>query len=484
MSLTAALSSSVSALGTLQSQTRLLSANVANAQNPNYTRKVATLTTPAIDGLPGSPLIAQIARVAAPEVQQDLYSAQADYGRLSAQKTLTYDLAEVLDSTIANGEQPALARLLSEFELAWKNLEANPENSDLSNDVIRRGQDLATRINQLNAKQTPLRSRADDMVQTAVNTINDASVQIQALNVQIASVFGSGQPIGDLEDLRDLQVARLAELVSIKTISNDRGEMSVYTEAGVQITGSVAQQFTYTASTTGSAGDITYVGSATSLNAGFINGSIRAVLDYLNPTSAAVNSTDPNLGTLAKYVNQLDSFAFNLVTIVNDAYAAAEAAVPAPTPAEGTAFFTIGGLTSEEAQGIAITAALLNGTESLKILAAGDVQQAMRNTQIVTTDVNRQGTEGNGLVTGNITIFGLADTVLAYHARNADVNTTNADSAEQVQHTLEQKYRNLTGVDIDNELANLQVLQNNYAAMANVLNNITQMFDQLISIGR
>lgn len=164
MSLTAALSSSVSALGTLQSQTRLLSANVANAQNPNYTRKVATLTTPAIDGLPGSPLIAQIARVAAPEVQQDLYSAQADYGRLSAQKTLTYDLAEVLDSTIANGEQPALARLLSEFELAWKNLEANPENSDLSNDVIRRGQDLATRINQLNAKQTPLRSRADDMV--------------------------------------------------------------------------------------------------------------------------------------------------------------------------------------------------------------------------------------------------------------------------------------------------------------------------------
>lgn len=484
MSLTAALSSSVSALATLQSQTRLLSANVANAQNENYTRKVASLTTPAIDGLPGSPLISQIVRVAAPEVQQDLYTAQATYGKLNTQKLLSADLAEILDTTTTTGEQPALAKLVSEFELAWKNLEANPENAALSSEVIRRGQDLAVKINQLNAKQTQLRTRADDTVQNAINTINDASIQIQKLNVQISSTLGSGQPTGDLEDLRDLQVARISEMVGVRTLTNDRGEMTVYTEAGVQITGTIAQQFTYTPSTTGNAGTITYQGATTTLNGGFLNGSIRAALDYLDPTTAAVNSPDPNIGTLAKYVNQLDSFAYNLINIVNTAYNAAEAAVPAPTPAEGTDFFTFGGLTSEEAQGITVNTDLINGNASLKLLAAGDVQQAMRNTQITLNDINRQGAEGNGLLTGNLTIFGLVDTVLAYHARNADVNATNADSAEQVQHTLDQKYRNLTGVDIDTELANLQILQNNYAAMANVLNSITTMFDQLVNIGR
>ncbi|WP_430395513.1 flagellar hook-associated protein FlgK [Ferrovibrio sp.] len=484
MSLTAALSSSVAALGTLQQQTRLLSANVANAQNPDYTRKVATLTTPAIDGLPGSPLISQISRVAAPEVQQDLYTARADYGRTGTQKTLTADLAEILDATITTGEQPAIARLLSQFEAAWKNLEANPENSDLANEVLRRGQDVAVYINQLNAKQTQLRTRADDAVQTSVNTLNDASVQIQKLNVQIASALGSGQPTGDLEDLRDKEVSRIAELVSIRTLTNDRGEMTVYTEAGVQITGTIAQQFTYTPSSTGSAGNITYQGATTSLNGGFLNGSIRAALDYLDPSTTAVSSSDPNLGTLAKYVNQLDAIAYNLVTIVNNAYNAAEAATPAPVPPEGTDFFTFGGLTSQEAQGIAVNANLLNGTESLKVLAAGDVQQAMRNTQISAADVNRLGAESNGLTTGNLTIFGLVDNVLAYHARNAAVNADNADSAEQIQHTMDQKLRNLTGVDIDTELANLQILQNNYAAMANVLNNITQMFDTLVNIGR
>ncbi len=484
MSLTAALTTSVSALSTLQAQTRLLSANVANAQNENYTRKVATLTTPAIDGLPGAPLISHITRVAAPEVQQDMYAALASYGRTNAQKLLSADLAEILDTTTTTGEQPALAKLMSDFEQAWKNLEANPENAALSSEVIRRGQDLAIKINQLNAKQVQLRTRADDTVQNAVNTINDASIQIQKLNVQIASTLGSGQPTGDLEDLRDQQVARLAELVSIRTLTNDRGEMTVYTEAGVQITGTIAQQFTYTPSTTGNPGSITYQGASVELNGGFLNGSIRAALDYLDPSTAAVNSADPNVGTLAKYVNQLDAIAYNLVNIVNNAYNAAEGAVPAPTPAEGTDFFTFNGLTSEEAQGIAVNQALVSGTESLKVLAAGDVQQAMRNTQISLADVNRLGAEANGLLTGNVTLFGLTDTVLAYHARNADVNAANATTAEQVQHTLDQKYRNMTGVDIDTELATLQVLQNNYAAMANVLNSITAMFDQLVNIGR
>ena len=52
MSLSAALNSSLSSLLTLQQQTRLVSANVANAQQQDYTRKNVNLNTPAIQGLP------------------------------------------------------------------------------------------------------------------------------------------------------------------------------------------------------------------------------------------------------------------------------------------------------------------------------------------------------------------------------------------------------------------------------------------------
>lgn len=493
MSLSAALSTSVAALAAFQTQTRLLSANVGNAQNENYTRKVATLTTPGIDGLPGAPLIATITRVAATDVQQDHYSALADFGRLNTATDLTQGLAEILDATNSDGSQPEISALLSRFEDAWKTLEANPEDVASAQNVVRRGQDLVLKINQLYARQTDLRTRADEQAEAAVQTINNASTEIQKLNVQITSALGAGQPTGDLEDLRDQQVRRIAELVDVRILTNDRGEMSVYTTGGIQITGTVAQQFTYTRSSTTTAGTLTYQGSTNSLNTGILNGSLRAVLDYIDPTDAALNSSDPNVGTLAKYANQLDAFAYNLVNQVNTAYANGEAKVPAPTPAEGTEFFTAftAAETGFEAQSLTMNSDLLTGAASLKVMSAGDVQQAMRNNLITSADINRTGVtdsagsvQSNGLALNNVNLFGMLDGVMAYTARATDVNSVNRDAAERVEHTLDQKYRNLTGVDIDTELATLQVLQNNYAAMANVLNAITQMFDSVIQIGR
>src|SRR3546814_14331278 len=53
--------------------------------------------------------------------------------------------------------------------------------------------------------------------------------------------------------------------------------------------------------------------------------------------------------------------------------------------------------------------------------------------------------------------------VLAYHAKAADENETNRDTADNLQNALNQKMLNLTAVDVDTEMANLQTLQNNYA---------------------
>ena len=81
-------------------------------------------------------------------------------------------------------------------------------------------------------------------------------------------------------------------------------------------------------------------------------------------------------------------------------------------------------------------------------------------------------------------IFGLVNGVMAYHARQVSDNDAARDTAENLQASVEQKLRNLTGVNVDDELAQLTVLQNNYAALAQVMNAIREMFDEVISIGR
>jgi flagellar hook-associated protein 1 FlgK len=471
MSLSAALNTAVIGLQTLQQQTRIVSGNVANAQNPNYSRKVTTLTSPVAEGLPQAALISQITRVAAPEIQQDLYRITADYGQLDRQLNYTKELAETLDATNTTGEQPTLLAMMTRFEDAWKTLEATPEDTATRSLVVQRGMELAAEIRRLNSLQSELQTRAQEHLTTDVQIVNEAALQIAKLNVQITSQLAGNNPIGDLEDLRDQEVAKLADKIGIRTVVNDRGELFVYTDGGVQVVGTVAQQFEYQA--TGIPPGIFLQGGTDNLNQGFLNGSIRASLNYLDNTATGLASADPNVAVLSKYFNQLDSFAANLVTVVNTAYGANffnySAALAAPP---------------DEAGKIVVDPALVATPANVNPAVAGTVQQAMRNTTLTAAQINRSATDPNGLTITSVNIFGLINGVLAYHARMASDNESGRDTAERQQHTLDQKLRNLTGVNIDDELAQLQVLQNNYAALANVMNTVTAMFDELVNIGR
>ncbi len=487
MSLSAALNTAVIGLQTLQQQTRIVSGNVSNAQNPNYSRKIATLTTPVAEGLPQASLISQITRVAGPEIQQDLYKITADYGQLERQYAFTKELSEILDATNTTGDQPTLIAMLTRFEDAWKQLEATPEDTAIRSLVVQRGVELTTEIRRLNSLQSELQTRAQEQLIGDIAIVNEAALQIAKLNTQITSQGSGGNPIGDLEDLRDQEVAKLADKIGIRTVINDRGELFVYSDGGVQIVGTVAQQFEYQA--TGTPPGIFLKGGTSNLNLGFQSGSIRAGLDYLDSSATALASTDPNVGTLTKFFNQLDSLASNLVAVVNEAY----------DPTNVNQFFTFiaPGTPGQEAGFIQVNTALQTTPANLDATAAGRVQQAMRNQTLTANQIQRTtaaaatGTypqavtvDLNGLTISSVNIFGLANGILAYHARATADNESNRDTAERQQHALDQKLRNLTGVNIDDELAQLQVLQNNYAALANVMNTVTAMFDELVNIGR
>ncbi|PJI42405.1 flagellar hook-associated protein FlgK [Ferrovibrio sp.] len=475
MSLSAALNTAVIGLQTLQSQTRIAAGNVSNAQNPNYTRKVATLTTPTADGLPQAALVSSVTRAVAPEIQQDFFTANADYGRLDMQLGYSKELAEALDATNTTGDQPTILAMMTRFEDAWKQLEATPENNDLKSLVVQRGSELASEIRRLNGLQSELQNRAQQNVQTDIEAINTATAKVAELNGKIASLKAAGTPVGDLEDLRDAEIKRLSDKVGIRTLENDRGETFVYTEGGVQLVGTTAQKFEYVETANPPAypqAGIYLQGSSTDVTGGFLNGSTRASLDYLDVTASALASTDPNVGSLSKFFNQLDTFAANLADVVNTAYGGVFFDYSAPV-----------GTPPDEAGLLVVEAGVVADPSTLDATVAGTVQQAMRNTTMNNAQINRS-TDPNGLVVANVNIFGIANSILSYQARAAADNELQRDTSERLQHTLDQKFRNITGVNIDDELAQLQLLQNNYAALANVMNTITQMFDTLVNIGR
>jgi flagellar hook-associated protein 1 FlgK len=461
MSLTSALNTAVTGLSTLQSQISVVSANVSNSQNANYTRKTVSLTTPAVGGQPQAALVEAVVRAAAPEMLQDYYSATANYSQLSTSADRSRALTDALGASDTSGEQTTLETMMTNFEDAVKQLEATPEDTALKALVVQRGQELTAEIRRLAGLRTSLQTQAQDDINTGLNTLNEASKNIAKLNAQIVSQKAAGYPTGDLEDLRDAEVAKIAGLVGVRTMTSDSGVMTVYTESGTQLAGSQAQTFSYNATS----GTITN-GSGVDVTAGFRSGSVRANLDYLDSSAAAVSSADGNLGTLEKFFNQLDSLAQNIADVVNNAYGGVIFDYSATDPA-GT---------------ISVDGSLTADSTTLDATMMGAVQQAMRNTTLTAAQVNPTGNP-NGLSISSVNIFGLASGVMAYNAQQTSDNEANRDTAESMQAAVEQKFRNLTGVNVDDELAQLQTLQTNYAALAQIMNAIAEMFDQVISIG-
>jgi len=468
MSLSAALNTAVTGLATLQTQTGILSGNIANAQTAGYSRKYATLTTPVAGGLPQASLVQSVIRTTAPELMKDYYAAAANYGQLTVAADKARALTEALDAADSSDGQATLQKLLTNFESAVKALEATPEDTALKAQVVQRGKELAAEVNRLAGLRSSLQAQGQQDIQTGLKTLNDASANIAKLNAQIVSQKAAGNPVGDLEDLRDAEVAKISGLVGVRTVVSDKGAMTVYSDTGAQLAGTTAQTFSYDATS-----NTISNGAGIDLTAGFRTGSLRANLDYLDDSAAALANPDDNVGTLAKFFNQIDSLARNIADVVNAAY-------DDPATAAAEQIFTYNA--ADPSGTLAVDAALVATPSGLNAARMGAVQQAMRNTTLTATQVNPAG-DPNGLTISSVNIFGLTSGVLAYHARLSSETEANRDTADNLQAVLGEKIASVTGVDVDTELATMQTLQNNYAALAQIMTVITQMFDELISIG-
>ena len=145
-----------------------------------------------------------------------------------------------------------------------------------------------------------------------------------------------------------------------------------------------------------------------------------------------------------------------------------------PTGSQSGDFFVApAGLTPQDVNrsnlGIAIP--LASGTETLKFNTTTNVIGALTDTsrQIVNSGLSLTATSYSGLAAGFLT-----NTV--GQAEQAERLATNA---EALRADIKQRLRDEVGVNIDEELARLTVLQNSFAANARVIDTINRMFDAL-----
>ncbi len=327
MSLSAALNSSLSSLLTLQQQSRVASANVANAQTSGYTRKNVNLITPAVQGLPTGVAVQSVTRAVNQTLQNELLARNSEAAANAVQQQYLERIGSFL--SVQDGT-PRVTTMFQAFQQAWKDYEANPENATLARAVSTQGQLLATEINNLAAQPQQI----DALIQTDINQnltqLNQLVAQAYSINAQLVNQSSTGQPIGELQDQMDQIVGQISKITKVQVLGTGTAALQVLTAGGqTLVSGAVPPSFSYNPNTNQI--QVTINGGTQAVqNTAFAGGQLDALLrlraGYESQASTStfsqtvMGSSDPSDGALRKYVNQIDAIANQIAYTVNSTY--------------------------------------------------------------------------------------------------------------------------------------------------------------------
>lgn len=430
--------------------------NLANVNTAGYSRQrveFATVEPTAFYSMTRL-LLGNGVGIAAISRARDLYlegraqMANADGGR-------SHILAEAMRQVSNLYDEPSdrgIAASLDRFWESWSALGSNPGDSALKMQVRLAGQNLADKVRStyadLDRQQQSLRNVAGD----AIRRINELGQQIAELNSQIREQFVRGSEPSDLLDRRDLALQELSGLVGISTVAKSDGSVTVYIaefglvdEAGAQ---TYPSQFDPATNTVTDGARLYQVRS----------GKLRGLFE-------SIVMTQDQMGRLDALANSLRTSVNALHKTIPDAADTTERFFNDAVPQTGAIDFELTDWIKSDHNNV-ISGLSGNAGDGGIALALS----ALRDTPIAALDLRTFGD---------------------YHRDNfteaasfALYFTNQAETEAAVMRQIEQQRQAISGVSLDEEMANLLRFQRSFQAAAKALTVFDQTTEDLIGMLR
>jgi flagellar hook-associated protein 1 FlgK len=460
------LNASVNALNAQSYALQIAGKNLANVNNPAYSRETVifgdrgTVVTPngaqslglealGVEQIRNTLLDQQLTREISltssySASQQFLQNAQAGLGQ-------NISNTAAAASTGSNAGTGGLGAAIDDFFNAFQGLAAAPTDNGAQQTLLQKAAILTDSFNQADTRLAQVQTDINTQVQGDVGNVNQLLQTIASLNNQIGRVeIGAPNSAVDLRDQRQAALEKLAAYVPFDTSAGANGMVQVTMKDatgaaitvvnGATVTGPVA--FTVTGLTAGAAA------TPVALASGSIYGEL--------------STRDGAVQTLR---SSLDGLASQLVTSVNTAYN------PSATP--GADFFNPAGTTAGTiaTAGGLTAASLVAGTG-----AAGDNSIALAVAAVANQPFS---TAGGDAINGTISqAYSNAVSNLGQALSSTNELVTNQTSVQ----TLVQNQRDsVSGVSLDEEMANIVKYQRAYQASSQVFNVVNGLLDTVIN---
>jgi flagellar hook-associated protein 1 FlgK len=480
MTLSAALSVALSGLQVSTTMLQLTSNNIANATTAGYTAKQAIVSAVGLGSNVSGAAITGYTRSTNAALTTSLNNATSDASYSNTQNNYLQQIQTVLGS---QSDNPPLSDAVAQFQSAWTQFSAAPENSAQQAAVMQAANTLTAQIRAVASGAVNLQKQVTTDTSTTVATLNKNLNSITALNQQIAIARGANQPTGDLEDARDTAINAIAAITSVTVMQRNNDQIALYTPGGTYLLdGTNAQNFSYN-------GKDVVSPTGTIVTDQLTGGSLQAELQFNADGSPAAASTLPGNEVIRKLNSQLTALtnAFTGTTGSPTTFASAYNSASTATGDLASNFFTVSVRLDKSGNPILdgagnpipipstmqLNANLINGTSTIK--------QSSGSTVLTALSANRSFT-ADGLSVPSGTYADLGTAVISVFQQAANTLKSQSDAAQQQQTYYQQSLSSSTGVNVDSELVQLTTLQNSYAASAHVISTINQMLQTLENV--
>ena len=233
--MTGILGTAMSGLMVSQRSMDTASHNIANVNTDSYSRQRVELSTRPAEytgaGYMGQGVnIATVSRSYDQFITNQLTSSTSAFAETNTLSTL----ASQVDNIISN-ETTGLSPALKSFFNAVNGVANDPSSVPARQIMTSEAGSLTQQFNTLSSRFDDLRNQTNNQMQTNVDDINSFSASIASLNSQIVTDTsrGSGAQLpNDLLDQRDALVAKIAEKISVSTITQQDGSLTVFIGKG------------------------------------------------------------------------------------------------------------------------------------------------------------------------------------------------------------------------------------------------------------
>lgn len=486
MSISATLSNANSGLAAASKRASVLSNNVANALTPGFARREVGVSERVVAGQGAGVVVDGVSRATDPALTRERRSAES---ALTRDSTVATTYASFNTALGEPGDAFSLFTQYQNLETSFRSLAETPESQPLQAQVLDAAKSLVNSFNQLASQVTTTREDADGRIAQEVDGVNAVLKQIAQLNDDISAVSAGGGDAAALEDQRKRLIDDVSKVIPVKEVSRDNNKVDLITNEGIFLIAA------------GSPREIEFT-RATSIdaNTSFENGTLSGLsIEGSDLTPGGDGSFSLRQGTLAGLFEVRDKIAPGFQTQIDglsrdliERFEGIDASLPAGSPG----LFTDAGAAFDPANETGLAGrleinAIVDPDQGGNVWRLRDglgasSQGAAGNADFIRTMLDsltalRAPPAGTGL-SGQLSAANMvADVTSSIGASRISAETRLSSSSARAQSVIDAETA-ATGVDTDQELQRLLLVEQAYAANARVIQTADQLLRRLLEL--